>query len=180
MRRLQSTIMLVALGLAGCGGESGAVSADTTEAASGSQASATAQADAVKPLPGQYRTQVQLISAELPGAPAGAEAMMRQAMSSQTHEYCLTPQEAEQSFAEMAKQSQDGTCTTDRYQASGNRFEAAVTCQSQAGTMRMTMQGTGSPTASEIAMTMKGDMAGLGPASMSMKMTNQRIGDCPA
>lgn len=159
--------------VAACGGSDNAMpgEAETT-------ARASADSSEVKPLPGQYRTQVQLLSAELPGAPAGAEATMRQAMGSQTHEYCLTPQEAEQSFAEMAKRSQDGNCTTDSYQADGNRFQAAVTCQSQAGTMRMTMDGIGSPTESEITMAMNGDFGGMGPASLRMKMINQRIGDC--
>ena len=159
--------------VAACGGGDDAVpsEAETT-------ARASAGSSEIKPLPGQYRTQVQLLSAELPGAPAGAEAMMRQAMGSQTHEYCLTPEEADQSFAEMAKRSQDGSCTTNSYQANGNRFQAAVTCQSQAGTMRMTMEGTGSPTSSEITMAMNGDFGGMGPASLRMKMNNQRIGDC--
>ena len=104
--------------------------------------------------------------------------MMRQALGAQTHEYCLTPQEADQSFAEMAKRSQDGSCTTDSYEANGNRFQAALTCQSQAGTMRMTMEGTGTPTTSDITMAMNGDFGGMGPASLRMKLTNQRIGDC--
>lgn len=177
MRRAWSDIAVVAaLLVAACGGTDDAASSDGETGNTAARAST--EGSEVKPLPGQYRTQVQLLSAELPGAPAGAEAMMRQAMDGRTHEYCLTPQEADQSFAEMAKRSQDGSCTTDSYQADGNRFQAAVTCQSQAGTMRMTMEGTGSPTSSEITMAMNGDFGGMGPASLRMKMTNQRIGDC--
>lgn len=172
-----SMVGVAALVLAACGSDA---DSDMTarDADPGSVGVAENGDDAVKPLPGQYRTRIELLPVDLPGAPPGAAEFMRRSMGSQTHEYCLTPQEAEQSFAEMAKRSQDGNCTTQNYEADGNAFQAVLSCQSPAGTMRMTMNGTGTPTSSQIAMAMEGQFGDMGPASLRMTMNNERIGDC--
>ena len=42
----------------------------------------------------------------------------------------------------------------------------------------MTMAGTATPTSSEMEMTMQGNMSGMGDATIKMKATHERIGDC--
>ncbi|TCD06368.1 DUF3617 domain-containing protein [Erythrobacteraceae bacterium CFH 75059] len=165
---------IVALLLTACG------SADPAPEgrSAGSEAALQGQAEA-RPLPGQYRAQLTLVDASLPDAPPGAVEMMRQMMGARTHVYCLTPEEAQQSFAEMARRSQEGNCTTDSYEARGEQFRAALTCRSEAGVVRITMNGSGGPTRSDMTLAMTGALGGRGDASMTMRLQNERIGDCP-
>lgn len=178
MRWTSVTVLAAALALTGCGGN------EQGEEAAGARVTAASGDDgagaAVKPLPGQYRMRLELVKADIPGAPAGASDLMRQSIAGQTHEFCLTPEQAERSFTEMAKQSQDGQCTTESERVNGSSFVAVVNCKTPTGAMRIAMEGTGEATRSQITMTMTGDIPGMGPDGMQMRMNSERVGDCPA
>lgn len=136
--------------------------------------------DMVRPDPGLYRSTVELLEVDMPGAPAGVEDSMKRAMggSESTTEYCLTPEDAERGFEEMAKNSQQADCSFERFDADGGTIDAVMNCKSGGNAMRMTLQGTGGRTSSEMTMAMEMEAPGMGKAVMRMKATHQRIGDC--
>ncbi len=169
-------IAAVVLLAASCG-NSGA-DADGDGQISMEEATAEAQSSAIRPEPGQYRAVVELISVDIPGAPPQVVDMMKQSMAQQTTEYCLTPEEAERGFEEMARQSNEGNCTFDRFDVDGGSIDAAMTCNQDGQNMSMTMQGTGTSTSSDMTMTMNGDIPGMGSMAMTMNVEHERIGDC--
>lgn len=175
--------------LAACGGE--------TEEAGDSGAGADAGADAggelsmgevaeraregtVRPQPGQYRTEVELVDLDIPGAPPQAAEMMRSSMA-QTNEFCLTEEDVEEGFRQLASQPQGGDCSFSKFDVDGGAIDAAMSCSNPGGgAINITMQGTGGETSSEFTMKMTGNLGGTGEGSMTMKQTSERIGDCPA
>lgn len=176
MRHSSIVTLAVALSLASCGGEAesdGAVKAEE-------MAERVASAD-IKPQPGRYRSTVEVLEFTIPGTPPDMSEMMRGHMARRTSEYCLTQEEAKRGFEKMARQSQEGRdCKVEKFEVAGGDIDARMTCAVPGqGQVTMTMTGTGSPTRSDMDMTMKGDFAGQGEATMRMKVSNERIGDCP-
>ena len=167
------------LALAACGG------ADADADGDGSVSMDEAQAElersgAVKPEPGQYRARMELVDFEAEGAPPQIVEMMKSNMAN-TFEYCLTQEDADKGFEEMARTSQDDNCSFEKFEADGGDIDAVMTCQGgEMGNARMTMQGTGGRTQSEMTMTMEGQLPGAGTGKMTMKTSHERIGDCPA
>ena len=178
MRYPTIAAMTLSLALAAC--SSGEDEPSSGETISTEEVAERAR-DAVRPEPGLYRSTVELLEVDMPGAPAGVEDTMKRMMggSNTASEYCLTQQDVDRGFEEMARKSQQGDCTFERFDVDGGDIDAAMNCTVQGGqTMRMTMQGTGGPTSSEMTMNMETDMPGVGTANMRMKATHQRIGDC--
>ncbi|WP_168157315.1 DUF3617 domain-containing protein [Erythrobacter sp. QSSC1-22B] len=172
---------LALVALIGCG-EPEADSVDPGEATAGgiSQAEVAERArDTIQPQPGQYRAVMEVLEVDIPGAPEGSGDMLRQMMDGQSHEYCLTQEDVDKGYEEMARQSQDGDCTFDRFDVDGGAIDALMTCTGeQSNTMRMAMTGTATPTSSVMNMTMTGDMTGMGESTLRMKATHERVGDC--
>lgn len=131
--------------------------------------------DEIRPLPGKYAADMRVLSVDMPDAPPDMARMMS-SMMGRKFEFCLTPEEVEQNFRAILNRSQDG-CTYTRYNASGGKIDAAMTCDGGGNPINMVMQGTGSPTSSDVTMTMSGDM-GMGPGTIKMRVINQRLGDC--
>ncbi|ALE16126.1 hypothetical protein AMC99_00823 [Altererythrobacter epoxidivorans] len=171
---------LTALALAACGEEASDVSPDEGEAISVEEAVKRAEGAAIKPEPGQYRVSMEVLEIDIPGAPPQAAAMMRDMMGSQSHEYCLKPEDVEKGFEETVRQSQkDSNCTFSKFDVDGSSIDAKMTCTGEGqGTMTMELQGEGSPTRSVMEMTMQGNMTGMGDSTIRMKTTHERIGDC--
>ncbi|MGI8943956.1 MAG: DUF3617 domain-containing protein, partial [Qipengyuania sp.] len=121
---------------------------------------------------------VQVVELEAPDAPPEAVAMMRDMMA-RSFEYCLTPEQADKGFEEMAKESQEGNCSFEKFDIDGGSIDAVMICAGQGGEeMRMTMQGSGDRTSSEMLMSMEGGMPGQGGGKLTMKTSHERIGDC--
>lgn len=154
-----------------------AVTAAFVGAAGGDHVSAAAQDPQMKPDPGQYRSDIELVSIDIPGAPPQVADMMR-GMMGRTVEYCLTQEEVDQGFESVARRSQEGDCNFQRFDASGGNIDALMTCDVDGRMMTMTMTGTGTSTTSDITMRMEGDMGGMGEGSMTLRAKHQRIGDC--
>ncbi|MFL0356023.1 DUF3617 domain-containing protein [Erythrobacter sp. GH1-10] len=167
--------------VAACGGDASSNDTSASQDASDSAmtmdevASAAASSD-VKPMPGKYRSDVELISLDMPGAPPQVADMMRGRMS-RSFDYCLTQDDVDEGFKEMTRKSQEGDCTFQRFDATGGNIDAEMTCKTGGGTMTMVMEGTGTPTSSDVTMTMSGDM-GMGPTTMKFRAQHERIGDC--
>lgn len=135
--------------------------------------------DAVQPQPGRYRAVMEVIEIDIPGAPDGAGDMMRQMMDGQAREYCLTQADVDKGYEEMARQSQDGDCSFERFEADGGDIDARMVCTGQGpGAIEMAMTGTATPTSSVMNMTMTGNMTGMGESTLRMKATHERVGDC--
>lgn len=175
--RASVTALVATLALAACGSPDPDTDGDGKISMEEAQASMEASG-AVKPQPGQYRASVELLDFEAPGAPPEAKQMLS-GMMQRTFEYCLTPEEAEKGFEEMARSSQSGDCSFEKFDADGNDIDAVMLCTGGGmGEMRVTMDGSGSETASEMTMTMEGNMAGQGQGTMTMRTSHERIGDC--
>lgn len=165
--------------LAGCG------SADEGE---GSNSESISMADAaqrardsgMKPKPGQYRVTMELLELDVPGAPEGAKEMMRGMMGGQSHEYCLKQEDVDKGFEEMARQSQENKdCTFERFDMSGGAFDGRMVCNVPGqGRMTIAMHGEGTPTSSTMETRMEGDFSGMGPSTIRMRASHERIGDC--
>ncbi len=180
MRTIALALASSSLALASCGGgDDGTPDSGPSENLSAKEVAERTRDSAIKPEPGQYRVNMEVLEVSIPGAPQGAADMMRGMMGGQTHQYCLTQDEVDEGFENMAKQSQDGDCTFDRWDIDGGDFDGKMTCNVPGqGKMTMTMTGTGTPTRSEVNMTMQGNMAGMGDSTIRMKATHERIGDC--
>lgn len=165
--------------LAACGGEA-PEDGRAGEGVSLSEVADRALASDMKPLPGRYSSSVEVLEVSIPGAPANLAEMMRSSMAGQSHEYCLTEADVERGFEEMARQSQESNdCQFDKFDVEGNDIDAQMTCSFDGqGRMTMTMNGTGNETSSVMNMTMNGNMGGMGDATIRMKATHERIGDC--
>ena len=128
------------------------------------------------PLPGQYQADVSLISVDMPGAPPEMAAMMGQMMGRKFN-YCLTEEEVEKGFQAIMNRTLDGECAYARFIAVDGKIDAEMTCKDDGRDMTMVMQGTGSPTSSDITITMSGEM-GMGPGTIKLRTIHNRVGGC--
>lgn len=142
---------------------------------------AAGAADLPRPQAGLYRTTVEMVEFDIPGAPAGASDMMRGSMGkSSTSEYCLKPEDVEKGYKDVVRRGQKGDCTFERFDAVGGKIDAEMTCKTaQGGASHVTMSGTTGPTSSDMDTTMTLKLPGLGDGTMRMKSKSERIGPCP-
>lgn len=185
MRRamLGMTVATAVLALAGCKKQAASDQPTTIEQA------ARESAAMPRPVPGLYRSSVELISLDVPGMPPEAAARMKQMMASRAapHEFCLTGEEAAKGYEERVKKlAGRPDCHFDHYSADGGRLDAQLTCTGKGrpeGAMRsvLTMQGTMGPEGSDLTLGM--DQSGAQMPGDGMKMTmrvkSQRAGECP-
>ena len=133
--------------------------------------------DQMRPMAGEYRSNLSLISVDMPDAPPQVADMMQQIMSRE-FTFCLTEQDVEEGFREALNRSQQGDCSYQRFRAVDGVIDAQMTCEGPAGEdVTMTLEGTGSPTSADFTMTMSGNL-GMGPGSMVMRVQQGRIGSC--
>lgn len=173
-------IAMIGLMVASCDGKTSADADGDGEITAEEMADITSAAvENVRPQAGQYRSTTQLLEIDLPGAPREVVDMMRSRMSGRKTEYCLTQEEVDKGFEEMARQSQQGDCSFNRFEISGGEMEAEMSCSTpEGGVTRMTMAGTGTPTSSDMTMNISGSIPGMGDAKMVMNVKAERIGDC--
>lgn len=170
-------VSLAALTLAGCGsgtdGDGDGKISDKEVAAETTKATL--------PEPGLYKATVEIEEMTIPGMPAGmADQMKQQAAAQMTIENCLTEADRENMVKEMAPQA-GGECTYDKYELSGGKIDAKMTCKTpDGGTAVTTMAGTVSSTG--VDMVMENTVSGGSAAGtkMKMRMKNQRVGECKA
>lgn len=175
-----ASLAMAALALAGCKKETAPAGGEGK-----SLAEAAHEADALpKPQPGLYRSAMTMVSFEAPGMPPQAVGQMKDmfARRQSGSEYCLTGEDAAKGYEERVKKlSGQPNCAFDHYSAAGGKLDAKLTCNGQQGMKSvMTMQGTMTPTGSDVTMSM--DQSGAAMPGGSMKMTmnvkTTRVGDC--
>ena len=136
--------------------------------------------DLAKPQPGLYRSSLEIVKVDIPDAPPQIVDMLKGTMESAgDSEYCMTPEDAENGYREMVRNSQQGDCDYQRFDVTGNKFDAVMTCKGQnAEKVRVTLSGTGRETSSDMDMTMDMNIPGLGDGTIRMRSHNERIGPC--
>lgn len=167
---------------AGPGEPTGQSGAENTDGPISMDEAAKRAAGIVKPQPGRYRASVEIVDVAMPGAPPQVleQVKQMQARGAQSQEFCLTPEQAEKGFAEMVRQANaKDACTFSRFNVQGERIDAEMTCSRPGqGTGRMTMQGTGTRTSSDLTTKMNIEAPGGNTMMMTMRSRQQRIGDC--
>lgn len=178
MRLIMATPLAIAFVLAACGDSKSDQPKTAQQVAS--EASALA-----KPQPGKYSSTVKILSMDIPGLPAAQAEQMKKMMSSagsHTAEYCLTKEEADKGFEEMAKKSSARDCTYEKFEATSNTVDAKMTCKSpQGGATTMTMNGTITSTSMKMMMEGEQKMPGVpgeGVVKTKIEVTSNRVGDC--
>lgn len=179
MRSSYALPLVAALALAACGG-----GAEEDAAGEGmtSEEVATASAEADMPRPGLYRTSQELVELEMPGMPQEMLGMMRSAFEEGAAEestYCLTAAEAENAREEMLTGMAESDCEISRYDMSGGRIDAAMSCPTGEGISGdVTLTGTMSSEGADMEMAFSQDIPGQGQAAIRMRVLSERVGEC--
>ncbi|MES2700855.1 MAG: DUF3617 domain-containing protein [Pseudomonadota bacterium] len=143
---------------------------------------ADAMADGPMPQPGKYRTTAELVAFDVPGAPPEMAEMMRGAFAEgaiEATESCLTPEQANTSREDMLKNMAESNCTVSRFDMTGGRFDAALSCPTGQGMSgEVTMTGTMSETGTDVETSFKTQIPQAGEATIRMHMVSERIGEC--
>jgi hypothetical protein len=143
------------------------------------QEAAAESANATLPEPGLYKATVEIEEMSVPGMPAGMADQMKKTVAAQMSvENCLTEADRANMVKQMAPQS-DG-CTYDKYDMSGGKIDAQMTCKTpDGGTAVTTMKGT--VTSTGVDMVMENTQTGGNQENgshMKMRMKNTRVGEC--
>jgi hypothetical protein len=187
MKRGMTTI--AALLLAACGGESG--ESDTGNAAAGGEAAtgggATEEADGdgggggagvatASFAPGLWETTTEVLSMNVPNMPQGFRPPMPPAT---TVRHCLTPEQVSRPPADfMSGGGESGGCTYQDFAMANGRIRGTIQCGAEAGSMRMTMDGSFTPTRYEMNQQVETSGQGM-TMNMESRTTGRRVGDCP-
>jgi hypothetical protein len=184
MRATHTLPLAAAMLLAACGG--GDADTDNDGAVSAGEVVAEAQ-DAIKPLPGEYQTTVDMLEFNVPGMPDSVKRQMQQQMGgaaevNRPFTYCLTPEQARANGPEqMAKHMAQGDCTVARFDVSGGTISADMTCKGANGsTSHVVMEGQMTSTKSTMAVTDEMEIPGAGKVQIRTRATSERVGDCAA
>jgi hypothetical protein len=175
--RLMMMVPIAALALAACG--SGA-DADGDGKITNEEA-VKETVGATLPEPGLYKVTVEIEEMAIPGMPPEMAEQMKQSTAARMSvEHCLTQADRANMVKQMAPQGDQ--CTYDKYELSGGKIDAKMTCKlPDGGTAVTTMAGTVRSTGVEMVMenTQTGGAAQDG-THMKMKLKNTRIGECKA
>ena len=201
MRTSRRAPLAAVLLLAACGGSSDSGEEQSAAAGGGDDVAAGDEAEGVpsgtvavaasrlaQPLPGEYRTTVELLEFEVPGMqdlPPAVRQQMQGAIGAkfmQAGDFCLTPEEAKANGPQkMAENLAQSNCTMEKFNVSGNTIVADLSCKGDAtgeGAGRMRMEGQMNPESSVMTMTLDREGRGGGPSHLMAKVTSERTGEC--
>lgn len=141
-----------------------------------------------QPQPGLYRSTTELVSLDIPGAPAAMADQLRSMMGSQfsqSSESCITPEQAERGFEDQYRQIGEGmngmSCEFEQFDVDGGDVDARLACSGpQNTTATLTMDGEVGETRQSVDMAMEMRQPQLPGGSMDLRLTvlTERIGDC--
>lgn len=176
MKRITIIAAAGAVLLAGCSG--GNADADGNGEVSMKEAAKKAEAEGLKPEPGQYKAVITMTGMEIPGMPP--EMAGHGAGLTTTSEYCLTQEEVDKGYQEMMKRGQNGECSYESFNLANGKMDAVMVCKTPEGDARMAMDGNVTPTSSEFTATMAMQVPEMGEGKMTFTAKHERVGDCPA
>jgi hypothetical protein len=177
MKRITIIAAAGAVLLAGCSG-GGNADADGNGEVSMKEVAKKAEAEGIKPEPGQYKAVITMTGMDIPGMPA--EMAGHGAGLTTTTEYCLTQEEVDKGFEEMMKRGQNGECSYESFSLKDGKMDAVMVCKTPEGDARMTMDGKVTPTTSDFTATMAMQVPEMGEGKMTFTAKHERVGDCPA
>lgn len=129
--------------------------------------------------PGQWRSTTQIVEVTMPETmPAQVAQLVRQQLGDRalTSANCITQDEIDNAPERMFAESQ-GRCEYSRFDMADGTIQAAAQCQTDQGTMDMTMHGT--YTASAYAMTMEMQaQTPMGAMTFTSDISGERTGPC--
>lgn len=138
-----------------------------------------------QPLPGEYRTRMEMIDFEIEGLPDAQAEQMRSMMGGQPameNTFCLTPEEAEQGPERMVQEMASADCVFDQFEASGNSLTADMRCTGEGGVEgSYQLEGQMAAESSDMRMRIDQGIPGIpgdGRMRMEMRLTSTRTGDC--
>jgi len=146
-------------------------------------AAAISQVAANPPRPGQYRTTLELVLFEVPGAPEEQLAPVREAFVEELtagNDFCLAADPTGDTLRRnMVENLAEGDCTFGRFQATGPTVSATLTCTREATDRgRVTIDGRIWVENADLNMNLEQNFAGLGPTRIVVRARSARVGDC--
>lgn len=169
--------LMAAVALAACGGDA---DEELTDEALAMDEVLAADVDTIAlPTPGEYSTNFELVSVEVPGASSvdmdALRAAFQEGAGEQTS-FCVT--EAMDREAWISAMT-DNSCTVTRINAEGSDITMTMTCAAEDGPQGdIQLTGTQGETGSTMEMTMTQPIPGHGEANIVTRLTSERTGDC--
>ena len=178
MRLIHILPLAAGLALAACGNS--AEEEQAGDALSAEDIAATIVDNGVMPQPGEYRTEMELISFEVPGANSiDMDALLAafEEGAADQGSFCISEAMDRESLVSAMT---DNSCDVTRLSAEGNDVDLAMTCQAEDGPQgRITMTGTMTETSSNMEMSFTQPIPGIGEAAIATRILAERTGDCP-
>lgn len=129
--------------------------------------------------PGNWEATSRATDIQLSGDfPPQVADMMRNAMGDRTFTSttCVSQDDLDNAPENMFRES-GGDCRYTEFDMSGGTMHGVAQCDTDQGSMTMTMDGTYTDTTYNMTMVMNGDV-GMGPMSMTYEVTGRRLGAC--
>lgn len=128
--------------------------------------------------PGQWRSTVTIEEMTMPGMPPEVAEQMKSIRGrEQTHEQCLTPEQAKRPKEDFFGGKDN--CRYERFAMGNGKIDAVMNCSEGGATQKMTMAGTYSGDSYRMQMRMEAAPGGqVGGMAMKMRVDAKRIGEC--
>ena len=171
------TMTGLCLVLAACGDNGGDGTGGATAEKDGGVLDQIADAR-TKPKVGRWESTAELVDIEAPGVPESQKRMVMQMMGGkQTHNYCVTPEDAEKDMGELVRNTQEMDCDYSESKSITGKIEAKAVCQQDGMTLSMTMTGSYTPTSYTYRNVFEGGTdAQIG--KMVWEGEGRHVGDC--
>jgi hypothetical protein len=170
-------IAACALPLAACG-KSGEVHEENASVAEVQEKVARAAKSDSFVRPGQWESRVTIEEMVMPGMGVDMTKQMQSHAQTQTHQSCLTPEEAKRPNEDFFTGDSKG-CRYDRFDMAGGKIDAAMRCAEGPLTQTVTLKGAYTPTTYSMQMAMQAQGGG-GQEGMRMRMRvdAKHVGEC--
>lgn len=130
--------------------------------------------------PGEWENTFQLVSADMPGAPE----MLRKKMAEEAKKPPSTTRECRKAedakamdFTKLAPATQG--CTFPKYVMANGKVDAKMECKGPFGPVKMTINGTQSPSSYDMTVTTEQTPpGGSAQSKMTIRATGKRLGEC--